>query len=406
MSASPSSASATPPAPPGIAGLVPPIFAGIIAAIIGFGSSFAIVVGGVTAVGATPAEATSGLMAVSLVMGVLGILLSLHYRMPISVAWSTPGAALMATTGALPGGFPEAIGAFAMAGAMIVAAGLIRPLGRLVAAIPPALAAAMLAGILLQLVLAPFRALQPAPIAVLAIIATWIVVGRFARLYAVPAAVAVTALLVAFLPGAGGELPDHPLIVASWVTPLPTWGGFVGLAVPLFVVTMASQNIPGLAVLAAHGYRPPAGPLMTATGIATILVAPLGAVPINLAAITAAMCAGADASPDPGRRWIAGVANGVSYIVIGIAASFAVALVTVSPPMLIQAAAGLALVGAFGNALVRGLHEPPDRNAVLVTFLLAGSGISVAGIGSAFWGLIAGLVITAIEGRLFARSAG
>lgn len=387
----------------GLGARLPPIFAGIVAAIVGSGSSFAILIAGSTTMGATPAEVASGLLAVSLGMGILGFVLSFALRMPISVAWSTPGAALMATMGALPGGFPEAVGATVMAGAMIIAAGLVRPLGRLVAAIPPALAAAMLAGILLRLVLAPFEALSVAPLSTLAIIGTWIVVGRFARLYAVPAAVAVTILIIAFAPAEGPPMADHPWISVALIVPQFTWGGFVSLALPLFVVTMASQNIPGLAVLAAHGYRPPPGPLLTSTGIATILVAPFGAVPINLAAITAAMCAGADASPDPKLRWIAGVANGVSYVFIGLLSSFAVALVMVSPPVLIEAAAGIALLGAFGAALVRGLEEPAERTAVVVTFLLAASGISVGGVGSAFWGLVAGLLLTAVDGRLFHR---
>jgi benzoate membrane transport protein len=383
--------------------LVQPIVAGLLAAVVGFGSSFAVVVAGLRGVGASPAEAASGLVALTIGMGLLGIATSLYFRMPISIAWSTPGGALLATSGT-PGGFAEAVGAFLIVGALIAAAGLWRPLGRLVASIPKPLASAMLAGILLPLVLAPFKAVGEMPLQALAILAVWVVVGRFSRLYAVPAAVAATVVVIAIDPaganGAGAALWPDLLIVA----PAFSWQAFVGIALPLFIVTMASQNIPGLAVLGANGYRPPPGPLLTATGVASILVAPFGALTINLAAITAALCAGPEAGADPSRRWTAAAVAGAAYLVIGLFATAAVALVLVSPPILIQAAAGLALLGAFGNSILVGLEDVEDRTAVLVTFLLAASGTSFAGVGSAFWGLLAGLAILALNGRLGAAA--
>lgn len=387
------------------ASLVQPIVAGLLAAIVGFGSSFAVIVAGLRAVGATPSEVTSGLVVLSIVMGLAGVVLSLAFRMPISSAWTTPGAALLAT-GTHGGSFSDAIGAFLIVGAMIVAAALVRPFGRLVAAIPKPLASAMLAGILLPLVLAPFKALGELPLQALAILAVWVIVGRFTKLYAVPAAVAATVLIIAFDAGTpiGAVESVWPTIVL--VPPTFTTEAFVGIALPLFIVTMASQNIPGLAVLAANGYRPPAGPLFAVTGLASVVAAPFGALTINLAAITAAMCAGPDAGPDPSRRWIAALTAGLAYVVTGTFAGVAVAIVLVSPPVLIQAVAGLALLGAFGNSILTGLEDVEDRTAVLVTFLLAASGTAFAGIGSAFWGLVAGLAILGLNGRLGAASRG
>ena len=381
--------------------LVQPIVAGLLAAVVGFGSSFAVVVAGITAVGASPAEAASGLVILCFGMAVVGLVTSIVYKMPISIAWSTPGAALLATSAAVPGGFSYAVGAFLIAGLMIAATGVWRPFGRIVAAIPKPLASAMLAGILLPLVLAPFKAVGQIPLQALPVIAVWLAVGRISKLYAVPAAVLAAVLIIAFTPGEGVPADPGSLWPSLvFVVPSFSWEAFVGIALPLFIVTMASQNIPGLAVLGANGYHPPPGPLLTATGIASVVVAPFGAMSINLAAITAALCAGPDAGPDPSRRWIAAATAAAAYLVIGLFAALAVALVLVSPPILIQAVAGLALLGAFANSVLAGLENADDRTAALVTFLLAASGTSFAGIGSAFWGLVAGLAILALHGRL------
>ena len=374
--------------------LYAPVAAGLLAAFVGFASSFAVVLKGFTAVGASPEQAASGLMAVSVGMGIGGIWLSLRSRMPISVAWSTPGAALLASTGAVEGGFAAAIGAFLASGVLIVAAGLFRPLGRAVAAIPAPLANAMLAGVLLGLCLAPVRAVAAAPAMGLAIVATWAIVARFNRILAVPAAVVVTAVLVLMttpLPEAGGILP----------VPVLTWPSFVpstliGLAVPLFLVTMASQNIPGMAVLNANGYRPAPGPLFTRTGLLSLVGAPFGGHAINLAAITAAICAGPDAHPDPARRWIAATVAGAGYIGFGLLAGGATLLIGAAPPILIEAVAGLALLGAFGGALMAAVANPDSREAAIVTFLVSASGLTIWSIGGAFWGLLAGGTMLAL----------
>lgn len=374
-----------------------PIAAGLLAAFVGFASSFAVVLQGLAGVGASPAQAASGLMALSVCMGLSGIVLSLRYRMPISVAWSTPGAALLASSGAVEGGFAAATGAFLLTGVLLVAAGLWRPLGRWVQRIPPALANAMLAGILLVLCLAPARAVAQAPAAGLAIVIAWAVMARINRLLAVPAAVAVTVVVivatVTLPPGWADAAWPAPVLTM----PTLTLSAVVGIALPLFIVTMASQNIPGMAVLNANGYRPDPGPLFAGTGLFSLIGAPFGGHAVNLAAITAALCAGPDAHPDPSKRWIAAVIGGAGYVLLGLFAGFAAAFVGAAPPVLIQAVAGLALLGSFANALLAALSDPEDREAAIVTFLVAGSGLAFFGIGGAFWGLIAGLALRALQ---------
>ena len=374
---------------------VAPVSAGLVTAFVGFASSFAVILRGLTAVGASDAEAASGLMALSIAMGIAGIILSLWFRMPISSAWSTPGAALLAATGAVKGGFPAAVGAFVIVGFLIVAAGLIRPFGRLVSAIPSALANAMLAGILFGLCLAPIKALIEVPLAATLVILAWLLVSRWKRIYATPAAAIVAGFVIAFgAPGAPLDLASMtPTLV--WVRPSFTFEALVSLALPLFIVTMASQNLPGLAVLSAYNYRPEPGALIATTGVFTLLAAPFGGHAVNLSAITAAMCASPEASPDPGKRWIASLTAGATYILFGLIAGGVTALVSGSP-ILIEAVAGLALLNAFGSALHNALADVSEREAALATFLVASSGVGFYGIGGAFWGLIAGGVILVI----------
>jgi len=375
------------------------VAAGLLAGFVGFASSFAVVLQGLNAMGANPAQAASGLMALSITMGLCGILLSIRRRMPVSVAWSTPGAALLASSAMPEGGFAAAVGAFLATGALIVLAGLWKPLGRAVAAIPASLASAMLAGVLLGLCLAPVRAVAEAPVLGLAIVVAWAVVGRINRLLAVPAAVLVALVLIAVtvkLPsGLAGRLMPAPVSVV----PQFPLSAIVGIALPLFLVTMASQNIPGMAVLNVNGYRPAPGPLFTVTGLFSLLAAPFGGHGVNLAAITAALCAGPEVHPDPTRRWPAAVVAGAVYVLFGLLAGAATAFVGAAPPILIQAVAGLALLGAFGGALMGAVAEPQDREAAIITFIVTASGLTVFGISGAFWGLLAGGAMRAL-GRL------
>lgn len=377
--------------------------AGLLASFVGFASSFAVILRGLAAMGADPAQAASGLMALSVAMGLCGIALSLWRRMPISVAWSTPGAALLATTPMAEGGFAGAVGAFVVCSALVVLCGLWRPLGRLVASIPVALASAMLAGVLLNLCLAPVRAVAEAPLAGLSIVLTWAVVGRLRRLLAVPASVLVTlAWVVSAAPD--GSIPlaslwPHPVLV----TPVFSISAVIGIAVPLLIVTMASQNIPGMAVLAVNGFRPAPGPLFTVTGAFSLLAAPFGSHAVNLAAITASICSNEDAHPDPGRRYWAAVVAGAGYVAFGLLAGAATAFIGAARPVLIEAAAGLALLGAFGGALMGAVSAPEDREAAVVTFLVTASGVSFGGVSGAFWGLAAGLGLRELTRRMTAK---
>ena len=370
------------------------VFAGVLAAFVGFASSFAVVLKGLTAMGASPAQAASGLMVLSVAMGVCAIVLSLWRREPVSIAWSTPGAALLASSAVPEGGFPAAVGAFLVSGGLIVLAGSWRPLGRAVAAIPPSLANAMLAGVLLNLCLAPVRAVAVLPLLTLPIVLVWAVVWRFARLYALPAALLALLALLAVQGGEGRAVEW----LAGPVLVMPVWStaAAVGLGLPLFLVTMASQNIPGMAVLSVNGYTPPSGPLFQVTGLFTLLAAPFGGHAVNLAAITAVLCAGPDAHPDPARRYWAAVSAGATYIVFGVLAGAATGLIAVSPPLLIEAIAGLALLGALGGALLGAVREAEEREAALITFLVTASGLSFSGISGAFWGLLAGGAMRAL----------
>ncbi|HEY7689620.1 MAG TPA: benzoate/H(+) symporter BenE family transporter [Dongiaceae bacterium] len=382
-------------AAPATGSIAQPISAGVLAAIVGFASAFPVVLQGLAGVGATPAEAASGLLALCIGQGVLAIWLGLRSRMPIAIAWSTPGAALLASAGA-PAGFAVAVGAFLVAAALVIVAGLWRPFARAVESIPITLASAMLAGVLMHICLAPVEAVGRMPALALPIVIAWAVAWRFVRPYAVPIAVIVTAAIVFFatpIPeGALSDILPQPVLV----TPALSLDAVIGIALPLFIVTMASQNLPGLAVLSANGYRPSAGPLFLSTGIASAVVAPFGGHALNLAAITAALCASPEAHPDPAKRYIASVSAGASYLAIALFAGFAAAFIAASPPLLIQAVAGLALLGSLVGALTAAFAKEDERIPAILTFITAASGVSFFGIGPAFWGLIAGGAVMAL----------
>lgn len=369
--------------------LLPPISAGLVTAFAGFASTFAVILKGLAAAGATDAQAASGLMAVTIAMGLAGIGLSLWFRMPISAAWSTPGAALLAATATPAGGFAASVGAFLVCGALIVAAGLIKPFGRAVNSIPGSLASAMLAGVLFGLVLAPVKAMVEAPYSAALVIVAWLLVSRWKRLLATPTAAIVAALIIVFRSPAGDIALSQIVPPPLFVTPVLEWQAIVSIALPLFIVTMASQNLPGLAVLKAFKYEPEPGPLIATTGVFSLLAAPFGSHAVNLSAITAALCASPDASPDPGRRWIASLTAGIVYVVLGLTAG-AITHIATGSPILIEAVAGLALLAPFGSSLHNALADINEREAALVTFLVSCSGVAFFGIGGAFWGLLAG----------------
>ncbi|KFL31374.1 benzoate transporter [Devosia riboflavina] len=367
--------------------------AGTLAAIVGYASTFTLVLAALTAAGASPQQAGSGLFSVCLALGVLNIVVAFRAKVPISFAWTTPGVAFLLTVGEPVGGFPAVAGAFLVTAALVVLTGLFKPLARLIAAIPAAIANAMLAGMLLTLCLAPVTALAEAPLLAAPILFAWMLGLRFARRYAVPIAVVVTGIVLALTT----HLPEGALD-GTWPTLLPvmpvfTWDAIVRIGLPLYVVTMASQNLPGIAVMKANGYTLSPAPIFVMTGIASGLTALFGGHTINLAAITAAICAGPEAHPDPKKRWPAPVAAGGVYIMLGLAASLAAAFIAASPPILIQAVAGLALLSSLASALSGALAQEEARLPAILTFVATASGITIFGIGAPFWGLVGGIVL-------------
>jgi benzoate membrane transport protein len=372
-----------------------PVVAGCVAAFVGFVGSFAVIVQGLTAAGGNSAQAGSGLMAASIAMGLAGLFFSFRLKEPVSAAWSTPAGALLASTGAIAGGWPAVTGAFLLANALLIAAGLVKPLGRAVAAIPGSIASAMLAGILFSLCLSPVKAFLASPVEAAIVVLVWLAALRWRRVYATPAAAIAAALIIwRDAPGGGFHLAD---LVAPPVLVWPQFsvGGFASVALPVFIVTMASQNLPSIAVLRTYGYKPSPSLTIVITGLFGFLAAPFGGPAVNLSAITAAMTASPEASPDPARRWIATASMGVVYVLLGICAGAMMRLVS-SAPLLIEAVAGLALLGPLGASLHNALSQTAEREAALATFLVAASGVSFHGIGGAFWGLLAGGAVLAI----------
>ncbi len=367
---------------------------GLLAAIVGFTSSFAVILQGLRAAGASDAQATSGLIMLTMGMGVSGIVLALRYRMPIGVAWSTPGAALLVVSANTLGSVNEAVGAFIVSSLLLVVAGWFRPLGRLIEAIPTSLANAMLAGVLLNLCLAPIHALATDAWLATPLLLTWWLVGRINRYFAVPAALLALVPIVIWklgLPADFNEQLRVSLVPSiTLIKPVFEPQALISIGVPLFVVTMASQNVPGVAVLKASGYSPKAGPLIMNTGFFSLVTAPFCAHGINLAAITAAMMCSTDAHEDPTRRYWAAVVAGMAYVVLGFTAGVAVLLITLVPSLLIEAIAGLALLGSFSSAIYAALSNINQRESAAITFLFAGSGLAFMGIGGAFWGLLIG----------------
>ena len=374
---------------------VPAAVAGFVAVLVGFTSSAVIVFAAARAAGATPEQAGSWMWALGLGMGATCIGLSLRYRVPILTAWSTPGAALLITSVA---GVPlaETIGAFVVTGLLITLAGVTGLFERAMNRVPLSLASALLAGVLVRFGLDAARALGSE----FTLVATMFVVYLLARRLA-PRYAAVAALVVGIIVAASTGLLEHVdlpsgLTRPDWVTPHFSFRAVVGIAIPLFVVTMASQNVPGVAVLRAHGYDPPVSPVITATGVTTTVLAPFGGFTFNLAAITAAICMGDDAHPDRERRYTAAIWAGFFYILVGLFGGAVAGFFTAFPPELVVAIAGLALLGTIGNGLANALQNESEREPALVTFLVTASGVTLLSVGSAFWGLVAGVIATAI----------
>jgi benzoate membrane transport protein len=377
--------------------------AALVAALVGFGSTVALVLAAAAAVGATPAQTASWLLAVSLAKAVGSAGLSAATRVPIVLAWSTPGAALVAATSGLS--MNEAAGAFVLSGLLVAAIGLVRPLGRLVARIPDPVAAGMLAGVLLPFVLRLAPAARDAPALVLPLVAAFALVRLRSPALAVLAALAV-GLALAGLTGAAAPLPPASLPSLVLVRPEVTWGVAVGLAVPLALVTMASQNLPGFAVLRAAGFEPPVGAALTATGFLSAGSGLFGAHPVSMAAITAAICLGPDVHPDPARRWMVGAAYAAVWVALGLLSPFAVAALAALPPPLVAGLVGIALVGPLTGALAGAVADAALRLPAVAALAVTASGVAAWGIGAAFWGLLAGIALAALEAVTRARPSG
>jgi len=370
--------------------------AGAVAALVGFASSALVVIAGLRAVGASTAVAASGLLALCVVQGIGTILLSRRHRLPVLLAWSTPGAALLASTGHVDGGWPAAVGAFIVVGALILLTGLWPRLGRLIASIPASLAQAMLAGVLLELCLAPVHGVIDHPALLAPPLLVWLALTRWRPRWAVPAAFIVAIAVVGIWLNHHGGALDGPLLPrVELTTPTLSWSALLTLALPLYVVTMASQNVPGVAVLASFGYDAPWRPAMATTGLGTMVSAFAGGHAINLAAITAALAASPEAHPDSDKRWRVAAAAGWTFLVLALGSAALTTIVAAAPTGVATGVAGVALLGTLAASLQAALTDADDRIAAVVTFAVAASGITALGIGAAFWALLAGLVVRA-----------
>jgi benzoate membrane transport protein len=390
------------------------VTAGFVAVLVGFTSSVAIVFQAALAFGASPAMVASWMWALGLGMGLCTIVPSLWLRKPVMVAWSTPGAAVLASAGVAGGsvagggfGMAEAVGAFMVSAALITLVGWTGWFERVMNRIPTALASALLAGVLARFGLSGFASAQTALPLVLVMLLTYLAGKRWLPRYAVPLTLTIAIVFVAVCAGFTGPQPTFGITFPVFVTPHFTWAAAVSLALPLFIVTMASQNLPGVAAIAAAGYGDqratggdagiPISKVITLTGLATLALAPFGAFALNLSAITAAICMGPEAHPNPARRYTAAVSCGLMYVVIGLFGAAITGVLTAFPQELVAAIAGLALVGTIGSALAGAVQDETHREAAVITFLVTLSGVVVAGIGSAFWGVVAGSLALLVQ---------
>ncbi|ERM02623.1 benzoate transporter [Brucella intermedia 229E] len=366
-----------------------------VAAIVGFGGTLALIIAAAQVLGATQAETASWVTAICLAIAASSAWLSIRYKMPIIAAWSTPGLALIGASAGFS--MPEAVGAFIVTALALVATGLIRQLSVLVSRIPASVASGMLAGVLLSFVIAAAKTVPGDPVFVLPLVALFFVIRLFNPSLAV-IAVLVIGMVFALVTGRSPALPAPEISTLTLIWPEFNMGAMIGLAIPLYLVTMASQNLPGFAVLRASGYEPPTSACLRVTGLFSLLTAPFGASTTNLAAISAALCTNPDAHPDAARRWLTGPVYAAIYVVFALfGGASLVAIFAVLPVTLIALVAGLALTGPFINAMSLALKDEQERLAATITFAVTASGMAFFGIGSAFWALIAGLCVTFLE---------
>ena len=371
------------------------VVAGFIAMLTGYTSSLVLMFQAGQAAGLTNGQISSWIWALSIGMAICCIGLSLRYRAPIMIAWSTPGAALLITS--LPGvPYSEAIGAYIFASGLIVLIGLTGTFDRLMRRIPASIAAALLAGVLFKIGLEICVAAEQQPLLVVAMLLAYLLGKRLLPRYAVLAALIVGSMLAAVFGLLNFEHFELQLAVPEWTTPSFSLAAVISIGIPLFIVAMASQNLPGMAVLRANGYDVPASPLLTTTGLTSMLLAPFGSHGIHMAAISAAICAGPEAHEDPKKRYTAAIWCGVFYGIAGIFGATLAALFAALPKALILSIAALALFASIIGGLTQAMSEPKEREAALITFLVTASGMTLFSVGSAFWGIVAGLLTLAI----------
>ena len=367
--------------------------------LVGFTSTIALVFHAAQSLGATPAQSASWVWALGIGMGVGTIGLSLWTRIPILITWSTPGAAVIAAAAGGAGGItmPEAVGAFLVCGVLMLLSGLTGWFEKLMSRIPVTLAAALLAGILTKFALMAFAGTTEHPSLVISMFVLYLVGRRFWPRFSVlgvlvgGTAIAATQGLLNTSALQGG--------VATPVLVMPTWSwqAVLGMGVPLFIVTMASQAVPGVSAIRVAGYKPPVSPLMSWSGVFTLLLAPFGGYTFNLAAITAAIVLSPHAHTEPGKRYTAALWSGLFYVVMGLLGGAVAGILTAFPPSLVMGVAGLALLGTIGGGLATALSGVAHREAALITFLVTLSGMTLLGVGSAFWGLVAGTIALFVE---------
>ena len=379
-------------------GLVSVATAALVATVAGVGGTLPVVLAAAQAVGATPEQASSWVSGLGIATALSTLWLSARYRMPIITAWSTPGAALIASTSGVPD-FRAAVGAFVLAAVLILLTAAVRPLGRLIERIPASIAAAMLGGILLRLVIAMIEHVPGAPLLVLPLIALFLVARGLVPTLASLIVLAAGALLAWSL-GLVKPIPSVGFSHLELVTPVWDLATLVGLGLPLYLVTMASQNLPGFAVLRASGYQPPTQPVLGVTGAVSLGTAFMGAHTSNLAAISAALCTGPDAHPDPKQRWKTGPFYALWWALVALFGASLVGLFGALPPALLATVAGTALLGSMASAMGAALAADRERFAAAGTLAVTASGATLMGVGSAFWGLCFGLVVLGIDRAL------
>ncbi len=368
------------------------ITSGFVAVLIGYTSSVAIIFQAATAAGASSEQISSWLWALGIGMGVTSFGFSLYYKTPILTAWSTPGAALLATS-LSETSIEEAIGLFIVCSILITLCGVLGLIEKIMLLIPSSLAAAMLAGVLFPFAMSGLGALSTNTLLIGSMIIVFFTMKKMLPTYAVPSVLVVGIAIASIQNLISYEQVSLELSIPIWTTPEFSLTSIIGIGIPLFIVTMASQNIPGLAVLRSHGYNTSSSPLISWTGITGLILAPFGGFAFNLAAITAAICMGEDADSNKKTRYFASMWAGFFYVLMGLFSATVVTLFASFPKALIFAIAGLALLSTIGNSLHQALNQPLERDAALTTFIITASGLSLVGIGSAFWGLVIGLSV-------------